>query len=57
MQTTGFELLLPDGVLDYFEISNVENNAHDIVIYLQERSAIPEEYIGRRLESKGFFPV
>ena len=55
MQTTGFELLLPEGVLDYFEISNVENNKHDIVIFLQERNVIPEEYVDRKLESKGFY--
>ena len=55
MQTSGFELLLPDGVLDYFEIVEVVKNEQSTSIYLQEKNIIPEEYIGRRLESKGFY--
>jgi predicted adenine nucleotide alpha hydrolase (AANH) superfamily ATPase len=55
MQTNGFELLLPDGVLDYFAISKVEQHENDTTIYLQEKNVIPDEYIGRRLESKGFY--
>jgi len=55
MQTSGFELLLPLGVLDYFEIINIEQTKSDTSIYLQEKNIIPEEYTGRRLESKGFY--
>ena len=55
MQTSGFELLLPEGVLDYFEILKVDQSKTDTSIYLQEKNIIPEEYIGRKLESKGFY--
>ncbi len=55
MQDTGYDLLIPDGVLDYFIISKVEKHPDDTTIYLQEKNIIPEEYIGRRLESKGFY--
>ena len=55
MLTSGFELLLPEGVLDYFEITNVEQTKGDTSIYLQEKNIIPEEYTDRRLESKGFY--
>ena len=55
MLTTGFDLLLPDGVLDYFEISSVNKTQTETSIYLQEKNIIPEEYAGRRLESKGFY--
>lgn len=55
MQSSGFELLLPDGVLDYFEIIEVVKDEQSTSIYLQEKNIIPEEYIGRRLESKGFY--
>lgn len=55
MQTRGFELLLPDGVLDYFEIVEVIKDEQSTCIYLQEKNVIPEEYSGRHLESKGFY--
>ena len=50
MQTSGFELLLPEGVLDYFEILKVDHSKIETSIYLQEKNIIPEEYIGRKLE-------
>jgi len=55
MQISGFELLLPEGVLDYFEILKVDQSKTETSIFLQEKNIIPEEYIGRRLESKGFY--
>ncbi len=55
MQTSGFELLLPNGVLEYFEILKVDQTNTDTSIFLQEKNLIPEEFIGRRLVSKGFY--
>lgn len=55
MQTNGYELLLPKGILDYFEINEVKQNEAETTIVLQEKNDIPEEYKGRKLESKGFF--
>lgn len=55
MQTSGFELLLPEGVLDYFEITQVNQQEKEISIILEERNVIPDEYLGRKLESKGFY--
>lgn len=55
MQISGFELLLPEGVLDYFEILKVDQSKTETSIFLQEKNIIPEEYVGRRLESKGFY--
>jgi len=55
MQASGFELLLPDGVLDYFEITQVDQQEKEISIVLEERNVIPKEYQGRKLESKGFY--
>ena len=55
MQTSGFELLLPEGVLDYFEITQVVQQEKELSIVLEERNVIPEEYVGRKLESKGFY--
>ena len=55
MQTSGFELLLLDGVLDYFGITQVDQKEREISIVLEERNVIPEEYKERKLESKGFY--
>ena len=55
MQTNGFELLLPEGILDYFEIKKVDQKEKEISIVLEERNVIPQEYEGRKLESKGFY--
>ena len=49
MQTSGFELLLPDGVLDYFEITKVDKKEKEISIVIEERNVIPEEYQRRKL--------
>ena len=48
MQTNGFELLLPDGVLDYFAISKVEKHENDTTIYLQEKNGIKSKSWGER---------
>ena len=55
MHTSKFDLLLPEGVLDYFKILKVDQSKSATSIYLQERNIIPEEYICRKLESKGFY--
>ncbi|UYQ91242.1 transposase [Chitinophaga horti] len=50
------ELLLPAGILDYFELTNSTKNAKGISIYLEEKNIIPEEYKDQLLHSKGFLP-
>ena len=34
METNGYRLLLPEGTLDYFNISDVKESSSEIVIYL-----------------------
>ena len=34
METNGYRLLLPEGTLDYFTISDVKESSTEIVIYL-----------------------
>lgn len=53
---TGFELLLPEGVLNYFEVVFAEKTSSTITIYLDELNIIPEEYKEDKLELKGFYP-
>jgi len=48
--------LLPEGVLDYFEITGHKSTKDRIDFYLKEQNIVPEEYKTERLHSKGFTP-
>lgn len=50
------DLLLPDGVLEYFEVHSFKKDADQLRIYLEERDNIPEEYSKERYRSNGFLP-
>jgi hypothetical protein len=52
----GYELLLPEGLLDYFEVVQVEELSKLLVLHLDERMLSEAESEGRRLYSKGFYP-
>lgn len=53
---SGYELLLPDGLLDYFQVVSVDKSLEHIVIHLDECDLSVVERSGKRLESKGFYP-
>lgn len=53
---TGYSLLLPEGVLNYFKVIFVENAALHVIIHLEELNLNPGEYKSHDLESKGFYP-
>ena len=55
METSGYRLLLPEGTLDYFIISDVKESSTEIVIYLEEKNEAPQEYSESKVESKGFY--
>ena len=56
METNGYRLLLPEGTLDYFTISDVKESSTEIAIYLEEKNEAPQEYSGGgKVESKGFY--
>ena len=42
MDNNGYRLLLPEGTLDYFIISDVKESASEIVIYLEEKNEVPK---------------
>ncbi len=54
---TGYELLLPRGMTDYFEVVEVEEADKIIILHLEEKSLSPSEASGRTLISKGFYPA
>ena len=49
-------LLLPQGILEFFELTNVSQLPAGLNIYLEEKNIIPSEYKDQQLESKGFLP-
>lgn len=55
MEPNGYRLLLPEGTLDYSCITDVKESSTEIVIYLEEKNEIPDEYANVRMESKGFY--
>lgn len=48
--------LLPEGLLDYFELTKVSKDAGGFSIYLEERNIIPQEFKALTYHSKGFYP-
>lgn len=53
---TLISFLLPEGILDYFEIQKVDKEAKELQIYLEEKNIVPSGYQSDELESKGFLP-
>ena len=49
-------LLLPEGILDYFELSKIVEAIAGLHIYLEEKNEPPSQYKDHKLESKGFLP-
>ena len=48
--------LLPDGILEYFDISNHNSIKDKIHFYLEENNLLPKEYEQEIAHSKGFSP-
>lgn len=53
-QLIGF--LLPQGLLEYFELIKTTQSPNGLHIYLEEKNEPPIEYNDRKLHSKGFLP-
>lgn len=41
--------------MDYFDLVDVKESVREIVIYLEEKNLVPEQYAGEDTESKGFY--
>ena len=48
-------LMLPEGMLDYFEITKAERNTDAYTLHLAELNIVPEDYKNNKLVSKGFY--
>jgi len=49
------KLLLPEIIVDYFELTSYEKGEEILHLYLKEINSIPKEYRDSKLSSKGFF--
>lgn len=50
-------LILPEGILGYFELTDVRSSGNgQLNIYLEEKNLAPSGYDKSQLESKGFLP-
>ena len=49
------KLLLPEIIVDYFELTFYEKADEVLHLYLKEINSIPKEYRNSKLSSKGFF--
>ena len=47
MDSNGYRLLLPEGTLDYFDLVDVQETSSEVVIYLEEKNVVPEQYSSR----------
>ncbi|MGH9877896.1 MAG: ISAon1 family transposase N-terminal region protein [Nitrososphaerales archaeon] len=48
--------LFPEGLLNYFDLTQFSQDAAGLRIYLEERNVIPQEAEGLVYHSKGFYP-
>lgn len=55
MDSTILQLLLPEGLTEYFELEKVNKTADSFHFYLIEKNIHPKEFAGQKLTSKGFF--
>ena len=49
-------LLLPEVLIEYFELTKHELKGEELHFYFTENNSIPKEFKNQNLSSKGFFP-
>lgn len=54
---TGYELLLPHGLTEYFDVVDVEENATQLILHLDEKSLSESDMRDNTYLSKGFYPA
>ena len=48
------KLLLPEYLVEYFDVTGYEQNGEELHLYFEEKNEIPEEFLKYKLTSKGF---
>jgi hypothetical protein len=49
------KLLLPEFLVDYFEVSTFQKEGDKLHLYFEEKNVVPHGYSNQKLISKGFF--
>lgn len=47
-------MILPEGILDLFELTSISKDTDGLCIYLEEKNIVPVEYVGSPVHAKGF---
>jgi len=55
MNTSPLAAFLPEGILEYFDISDIKDSKDSIDIHLVEKPLQPNEFGKDKISSKGFF--
>jgi hypothetical protein len=55
MESELLSLLFPEGLLDYFKVTDYQRESEKIQIYLEEKSILPAGYTSEELYGNGFF--
>ena len=55
MGTNLLQFILPEELLEYFELTDSQKTSDSYTFYLSEKNIYPKEYIGQKLQFKGFF--
>lgn len=55
-ETDILKLLLPEFLIEYFEIVKFEEVDNILHLYFEEKNTIPQEFSSLTLQSKGFLP-
>ncbi len=51
------KVVLPVGVLEYFEVTGLEQKGEQLSIDLEEKNILPDAYRGQPFHSKGYTPL
>lgn len=54
-ESSAFELLLPEGLLEFFELKSAKSDQTSYHLEIEEKNQVPEQYKNQKLLSKGFY--
>lgn len=50
-----FKMIFPKDMFEYFSLRSIKEEEDMVYFNFEERNIVPEECVGRRVESKGFY--
>ncbi len=55
METNLLQFILPEELLEYFDLIDAQTTSDSYTFHLSEKNIHPKEYTGQKLQSKRFF--